>query len=224
MSVIICIVSVLMSIVCAPIAVWYQKTYITETKHTFASALNEHKKMLFLLAAAFTAMSIILVVMQDRKNMRSDILIQNLLIWDGVFTAAVIDFQVKKIPNKIVLILLAVRTVFITWGIIFENDSLKLSILRAVIGMVLGGGIMLICMFFSKGGVGAGDMKLFAVIGFCFGLTGIVQVMIYSLLISAVFCIGLLIFQKAKMRTTVPMAPFILTGLTVYYLLNSFAG
>ncbi len=89
----------------------------------------------------------------------------------------------------------------------------------SLVGMALGGGFILVCMLFSKGGIGGGDMKLYAVIGFCFGLIGVIQVMIYSMLLSAVFCIGLLIFRKAKMRSTVPMAPFILAGLTVFYLL-----
>lgn len=219
MSVLLLMFSVMLSLVCATVSVWYQKAYITETKPGFTCTLKEHKKMFILLAAAFVAMAFMLVYTQKNRNMRSDVLIQVLLIWYGVAAAAVIDFKVKKIPNKIVLVLLAVRAVFLTYGIIFENDPVKITVLRAVFGMLTGGGVMLVCMFFSKGGVGAGDMKLFAVIGFCFGLTGVIQVMIYTLFVSAVFCIGLLITGKAKLHSTVPMAPFIVTGLTFYYLL-----
>lgn len=221
MSIAVCAAAVIISLICAPAAVWYQKAYITGTRPDIYGTIKQHRIMLSLLLVAFLAMSVMFAVTQRARNMRTDILIQNLLIWNGVFTAAVIDFQVKKIPNKIVAALLAVRAVFLILGIIAFKDDIKISLLRSVTGMILGGGVILVCMFFSKGGVGAGDMKLFAVIGFCFGLSGIVQVMVYTLFISAVFCIGLLISGKAKMHSTVPMAPFIVTGLTFYYILLS---
>lgn len=219
MSVILCIISVLLALACAACTVWYQNAYITESKPGFTETLKQHKKLLVILALSFTAIAVWNAVTQHSRNVRSDLLIHDLMIWYGVAAAAVIDFKVKKIPNKIVQALLIVHIVFIIIGIIFNHDPVMEVIVFSLAGMALGGGFMLICMFFSKGGIGAGDMKLYAVIGFCFGLIGAIQVMIYSMVISAVFCIGLLIFRKAKMRSTVPMAPFILAGLTVFYLL-----
>ena len=61
----------------------------------------------------------------------------------------------------------------------------------------------------------------FAVIGLYFGLVGLLQIMIYSLLLSAVVSIFLLAVRKAKMKSTMPMAPFIIIGLTVYFIFLS---
>ena len=77
---------------------------------------------------------------------------------------------------------------------------------------------MLICRLISKGGMGAGDIKLFAVLGFFLKIPDVMHVMILSIMLSAVTGLFMLIFRKAKMRSTIPMAPFILAGLTVYFI------
>lgn len=203
----------------AAAAVWYQKAYIDSAKPKLGEALKAHKKLFVVLSLAYIAMAVFLLAMQDIKQMHTDILIQNLLLWDGVVLLAVTDYKVKKIPNAVTLLLLLLRCFFMAWGIIVHHDSIKTTILYSLVGMLFGGGFILICMIISKGGIGAGDLKIFAVIGLYFGLPGLIQIMVYSLLLSALWAIGLLLTKKAKMKSTLPMAPFILTGLTVYYIL-----
>lgn len=203
----------------AAAAVWYQKAYIDSAKPKLGEALKAHKKLFVVQSLAYIAMAVFLLAMQDIKQMHTDILIQNLLLWDGVVLLAVTDYKVKKIPNAVTLLLLLLRCFFMAWGIIVHHDSIKTTILYSLVGMLFGGGFILICMIISKGGIGAGDLKIFAVIGLYFGLPGLIQIMVYSLLLSALWAIGLLLTKKAKMKSTLPMAPFILTGLTVYYIL-----
>lgn len=151
--------------------------------------------------------------------MHTDILIQNLLLWEGLVCLAVTDIKVKKIPNAVSLLLLVIRCIFLAWGILVEHDDPKRILLSSVLGLLFGGGFILVCMIISKGGIGAGDLKLFAVIGLYFGLAGLIQIMVYSLLFSAIWAIGMLLSHKAKMKSTIPMGPFILAGTTVYYIL-----
>lgn len=203
----------------AAIAVWYQKSYIESAKPKIGEALKAHKKLFVFLTLAYIGMAVFLLAMQDVKKMHTDILIQNLLLWDGVTCLAITDFKVKKIPNAVTLLLLVIRCFFIAWGILVHQDEPKRVILSSLIGLLFGGGFILVCMVISKGGIGAGDLKIFAVIGLYFGLFGLIQIMVYSLVLSAVWAIGMLLTRKAKMKSTLPMAPFILTGLTVYYIL-----
>ena len=158
---------------------------------------------------------------QEQKHLRTAILIQDLLLWEGTFCLMLTDVRVKKIPNAVTLLLLLIRCVFLAWDILIEHADAKFEILHSLFGMFVGGTFILVCMMVSKGGIGAGDLKLFAVIGLYFGFQGLFQIMLYSLLLSSVWSIGLLLFRKAKLKSTLPMAPFILAGLTVYYIFLS---
>ena len=75
---------------------------------------------------------------------------------------------------------------------------------------------MLICMLFSKGGVGAGDVKLIAIIGFYYGLVGVLSILMVTLVFAAVVSACMLLSKKAKMKSTLPMAPFIFLGLSIH--------
>lgn len=210
-------------IVTAPLlaaaAVWYQKAYIDSAKPKIGEALKAHKKLYIVLTLAYLGMAIFLLVTKDKKQLPVDILIQNLLLWDGLVCLTVTDIRVKKIPNAVTLLLLVLRCFFMAWGIIVQYDDPKTIVLSSLVGMLFGGGFIFVCMVITKGGIGAGDLKLFAVIGLYFGLIGLIQIMLYSLLLSAICAIGLLISRKKGMKSTLPMAPFILVGLTVYYIL-----
>lgn len=203
----------------AAAAVWYQKAYIDSAKPKIGEALKVHKKMFIILSLLYAGMAVFLLAMQDKKQLHTDILIQNLLLWDGVACMSITDIKKKKIPNALSLLLLVIRCFFIAWGILINHDDPKHVILSSLVGMLFGGAFIFVCMIISKGGIGAGDLKLFAVIGLYFGLPGLIQIMVYSLVLSAIWAIGLLCSHKAKMKSTLPMAPFILAGLTVYYIL-----
>ena len=203
----------------AAAAVWYQKAYIDGAKPKVLDALKAHKKMYAVITLLYLGMTVFLLVTQDAKQLHTDLLIQNLLLWDGLVCLSVTDLRVKKIPNPVTLLLLLLRVGFMLFGILAKQDDPKKVVLGSLIGLLFGGGFMLVCMLISRGGIGAGDMKIFAVIGLYFGLTGVIEIMIFSMLFSAICAIGMLIFRKAKMKSTLPMAPFILSGLTVYYLL-----
>ena len=203
----------------AAAAVWYQKAYIDSAKPKLGEALKAHKKLYVVMTLAYIGMAAFLLLTKDQKKLHTDLLIQNLLLWDGVACLAVTDFKLKKIPNAVTLALLLIRVFFMAWGILVHHDSVKTVLLSSLIGMLFGGGFIFVCMVITKGGVGAGDLKIFAVIGLYFGLMGLIQIMLYSLLLSAICAIGLLISRKKGMKSTIPMAPFILAGLTFYYIL-----
>lgn len=212
-------VLILAAPVLAGLTVWYQKAYIDNAKPKLMDALKTHKKMYILVALLYLGMTGFLLATQDSKQLHTDLLIQDLLLWEGVVCLAITDFRVKKIPNEVSLLLLILRAVFMCYGVLVKQDNLKQTVLSSLIGLLFGGGFILICMLLSRGGIGAGDMKIFAVLGLYFGLLGVMQIMLYALFFSALGAIGLLITKKAKMKSTLPMGPFILAGLTVYYIL-----
>lgn len=147
--------------------------------------------------------------------------VQNQLFWCIVLLIAAIDFKVKKIPNLLSLSLFVIRVLFILVTVMGNVYEFKEIVVPSLIGLVSGALFMGVCYFFARGGVGAGDLKLYAVLGFCYGLVGLVAIMLYSLLASVFVGVGLLISKKAKFKTAIPMAPFIIFGLTLYLVLVS---
>lgn len=210
-------------IVAAPLlaaaAVWYQKAYIDKAKPKLLDALKAHKKMYALVTLLYLGMTVYLLVTQDAKQLHTDLLIQDLLLWEGLVCLSITDIRVKKIPNAVTLLLLILRCVFMLYGLLVEHDDVKKVVLGSLVGMLFGAGFIFVCMLLSRGGIGAGDLKLFAVLGLYFGLSGLMMIMIGALFLSAIWAIGMLITRKAKMKSTLPMGPFILSGVTLFYIL-----
>ena len=165
----------------------------------------------------FSALYLFLVRNRDISLM---IQVENILVWDLYFLIALIDFQKKKIPNFIIIILLIIRGVFLVIECILSPSNALNLILFSVIGFLVGGFIILACMLISRGGVGSGDMKLFAVSGLFFGLPGVMVIMMYSLFLAAITSVVLLLARKAKMKSTLAMAPFIFLGLSLYLIFS----
>ena len=80
---------------------------------------------------------------------------------------------------------------------------------------------MLACRLISRGGIGAGDVKLFALIGFYFGIIPTMNMMFYTTFLAAIAAAFLLISKKAKMKSTLALGPFAFIGLNIYYILLS---
>lgn len=220
MQTLLCVVLMLLSVPLACGTVWYQDGYVHETKPKFPDAAKAHKIMLAVVLLCYFAAAAAGLYVQSKTGVRCSAVAQNVLLWDGVLCAAIIDFQVKKIPNKLLLVLFALRCGFLLWEIFYLKSTLRSTILLSLVGMALGGGIIGVCKLIKRGSIGTGDLKMFGLLGFYFGAVGIIQIMIFSLFFSAIFCIGLLIFKKAKSNVSVPMAPFILIGLSIFLILS----
>ncbi len=208
----------IVSVIFAGIAVLYRWQYLKQEKKKSVDIIKCQKKAMICFSVSYLLISILGLIVQGRKELDIFALMQAIILWDGLFCIAIIDFQIKKIPNHILLLLLCVRIIGILIEGLLTSAGLIPTLLSSVLGMVVGGFIILTCMLLSRGSVGAGDMKLFAIIGLYFRLSGILSVMMYSLFFAAIFSIVMLISKKAKLKSTMPMAPFILAGLSVYYL------
>lgn len=140
------------------------------------------------------------------KIVRYDILFFTLVL------IAWIDQSSKRIPNKILLVLLEIRGVLLVleWTI-FSRFGMAVFA-SSLLGALLGGGMFLFAHFIAKGGVGMGDVKLFAVIGSYMGSGSIMTVIFLTVIVSAIYSIIMLTFKKIKLKEEIPFAPFILVG------------
>lgn len=70
-------------------------------------------------------------------------------------------------------------------------------------------GICLLFLALKYGGVGGGDVKLTAALGFCFGLNGLAAILFFALLPA-------LVYRLATRRRSVPLAVFLCIGFFMY--------
>lgn len=128
----------------------------------------------------------------------------------------IIDIKKKVIPNFVLLILLGVVLLIDLIQVFVYGGQLELAIAFAI-GAGLAFIIFFICMLITRGGIGAGDVKLFTIIGLCSGFA-ITNIIFYSLCASFLYSIVLLITRKAKMKDFIPMVPFIYLGVLIFFI------
>ena len=134
-----------------------------------------------------------------------------------------IDLKHFIIPNTLTFPLMILG--FIK-SFIPNLDEIFPNYIDSFIGGLFGYGIIWSIIFFykqvrKKDGMGLGDAKLFAVIGFWFGWISIPFVIFLSSIIALLSVIPDLIKNSKKMTTQIPFGPYIIIGTLVYLLFES---
>jgi len=118
---------------------------------------------------------------------------------------AAIDFKTMFISNwSILLILMA--------GLIFALVSQEVSWLERVIGFISAGGILLIIAVITEG-MGGGDVKLMAAVGFYLGWKLTLWSMLLAAVIGGLAGIVILASGKGKLKTEIPFGPILVVGI-----------
>jgi leader peptidase (prepilin peptidase) / N-methyltransferase len=120
------------------------------------------------------------------------------------------DIKYMLIPDKILLFFAGV---FLVERIFIPLTPWWDSVLGAVIGFTL----LLVISFVSKGGMGGGDIKLYALLGFVLGTKLVLMSLFISTLLGAIIGIigiGLGFFERKK---PIPFGPFIAVGTLIAY-------
>jgi leader peptidase (prepilin peptidase) / N-methyltransferase len=121
------------------------------------------------------------------------------------------DINYMLIPDKI---LIWFAGIFLLERIIWPLTPWWNSILGAGSGFLL----LLIIAIISKGGMGGGDIKLYALLGFVLGFKLVLLSFFLSTLYGAIIGGLALLFKVVKRKQPIPFGPFIAAGtLTAYY-------
>lgn len=129
------------------------------------------------------------------------------LLW-----AAVSDVKKRTIPAAplILLAVLGASKVILFW----PNETVS-----AIVGFfVIGVPMLLLAIFLDKGnGIGGGDVKLCALLGFLLGLESALLIIVGALLMMVIIAV---IARKKEL----PFAPFVLINYSGVFILNLFYG
>jgi leader peptidase (prepilin peptidase)/N-methyltransferase len=121
------------------------------------------------------------------------------------------DINYMLIPDKI---LIWFAGIFLLERIYWPLSPWWDSLLGAVTGFTL----LLVIAIVSKGGMGFGDVKLYALLGFVLGFKLVLLSFFFATLFGAVIGGLALLFKIVKRRQPIPFGPFIAAGtLTAYY-------
>lgn len=146
----------------------------------------------------------------------------------------VIDLERRLVLNVVVLpaIGLALVAVVLEWvvlprflhygflGLLLGMDRAGLSLAGlSAISHLLGGVaaflILLLVRTLAPSGMGAGDVKLAAFVGLVTGFPGAVMTVLGSFVLGGVVALALLLSGKARRKTPVPFAPFLVVAALV---------
>jgi len=128
---------------------------------------------------------------------------------------AVIDARTRLLPTRLVLPATAVAIVLGTVVAIVQDD--RDALIRAFIGLAVVRTIFWVLWWFRSSGMGFGDVRLAALLGFVLGYLGWAEVIIGVYAAFLEFTVPGLVLaavlrDKARLKARVPFGPFLLLG------------
>lgn len=137
------------------------------------------------------------------------IIIKVILLSCILFIISFIDIKHRIIPNKLVLITLII-------GIIFSFIG-DMTFYKALLGMIVGGGIMFVLALVPNV-LGGGDIKLMFALGAFLGPIKIIWAILLAFIFAALLSIILLIVKIKKKNEYIPFGPFLALGTLIAYI------
>jgi len=141
------------------------------------------------------------------------------VIYAAIFIAIfVIDLEQGLVLNILVFPGMALAFVFsFFWGG-FEEFWPRVGpgfTLSALLGGAVGFGLMLLPYLISRGGMGAGDVKLAGLIGMVVGFPQVLAALLVGIIIGGVAAVFLLVARLRGRKEAIPFGPFLAVGAIV---------
>ena len=185
-------------------------------EHKYKYGLN--KKQIIIVVSIMLLSAIIVVVSKDwiRTNMWNWFVLWSIYL--AVVAAMVYDSQLKIIPNYIIILLVLAKLGISLAQYIYAKSSLVeigISCIIAIVCIL----VLAIVSVITYNGIGMGDIKLLAAIGFTGGVTVIWSTLLFALVICTIVTVICLIGRKKTMQDSLPFAPFIMGGYVVAFII-----
>ena len=137
------------------------------------------------------------------------------LLMYALLLLAVLDFKQWIIPNRALLLLLGIRTILlIPECVVFSQVGIEL-VISSLTGLFGGGLLFLIAGLIAKKGLGMGDVKLIAVVGYYLGFRVLMSDLVISLLMTVIGGLINLAVRKAALHSEMPFVPFMAAGTVI---------
>ena len=126
--------------------------------------------------------------------------------FSALLVATVIDWRTMEIPDSMwVTVLIGGIIVYID-DLVAEGFAID-TLLERLIGFFAASGVLFLLAVITKGGMGGGDIKLMAAVGFMLGWKVVLLTLVMGGLIGTLYLIFMAIKNKGKVPRKVPFAP-----------------
>jgi len=129
--------------------------------------------------------------------------------------AAARDLLSKRVPNKLVLIMLCAWAAISAISHIYSFERTAALLLKSLIGGAVSGGLFLIVYAVSRRGLGGGDVKFMAAAGLYLTLDLVLTAMITGTLLAGFTSLILLLAKRVTKKTPIPLVPFLYGGILI---------
>lgn len=141
----------------------------------------------------------------------SEQMLLGILLIALIIPITVSDIAYRKIPNKLLLF-------FTPFFVVLRILNPQPSFWAYILGAVLAFSLVFVIILLSNGGMGVGDLKYFALLGFIFGPVLFLLLFFLATLYGAVIGFIMMKLKKDNRKMTIPFGPYIgLSALTVFY-------
>ena len=137
-------------------------------------------------------------------GLSADFLVACVLLPALVATTA-IDLQHQMIPDVITLPGIPV-------GLLINVATGRLSWFESGIGILVGGGLFVVIIAASRGGMGGGDLKLGAMLGAFLGWKALLFGLFVAIVLGGVIGVLLLVSGRRGRKDAIPFGPFLAAG------------
>lgn len=133
---------------------------------------------------------------------------------------ALVDYQLRIIPNELLIVLLII-------GIVFKiSNNTILNIVQEIEGLLLiivifAGTAFVTKLFSNDIGIGAGDIKLSIIIAFILGYPNVIFFLLGTAIFIGIFSIVGIFFGIIGPKDTFPMCGFLMSGFCLALFQNS---
>lgn len=175
---------------------------------------GKKKRQLFIIAA-ISILTVVMDVLLFSQELHLHRRINLITVYILLGILAGIDYKKKLVPNIVLGVGFLTRIFLLLYEWAVFPETAKEIAIRSAAGLLFGLFFLLLLSFLTKHGIGYGDVKLFAWLGFCVGVLDAYYILFYSVLTAAVAGIYLLLVKKVEKRKELPFVPFVFIG---YYL------
>lgn len=173
---------------------------------------NLNKGQVRVLAAAVAAgAAVVMWRLADTTGEYLNLLKYALILFCLVGSAAV-DYIEHRIPNVFPLVLSCSALVILIMGNLMGQAGAQAYVVSSVFAAALCTVGMVVVAVLTRGGVGAGDIKLIAAMALMGGVYVVCNTLFWSMMSCALCACVLLLLKKKTMQQGVPFGPFLLLG------------
>lgn len=132
---------------------------------------------------------------------------------------AVVDYETQLIAESLMAILFGLGLLYRILNVFVGKHPWLTELKEGGLGLLIGGGILLLILILSKGGMGDGDVFLMAALGLILGIEKTFLTLFLSFIFGALISVFLMLLKKKTRKDAIPFGPFIALafGVTIFF-------